>query len=159
MSAALGRGPTLDATFVASALGDSLREQRGRDARFRRAVIDSRRVEPGDLFVALRGERADGHDFAADAVARGAAGLLLERPPAEDLPGEPAVFVASDALAGLQRTAAAWREALRGLEVVGVTGNVGKTTAKLMASAVLERRYRVRTSALCPAPRSRLASM
>ena len=148
MSAAVRPGPTLDAAFVARALGDSLRERRGRDAHFRRAVIDSRRVEPGDLFVALRGERADGHDFAAGAVARGAAGLLLERTPAEDLPGEPAVFVVSDALAGLQRTAAAWREALRGLEVVGVTGNVGKTTAKLMASAVLERRYRVRTSAL-----------
>ncbi len=148
MSSTAEHGPALDAAFVARALGDSLRERRGPDARFRRAVIDSRRVEPGDLFVAFRGERADGHDFAADAVARGATGLLLERPPAEDLPGEPAVFVASDALAGLQRTAAAWREALRGLEVVGVTGNVGKTTAKLIASAVLERRYRVRTSAL-----------
>ena len=122
--------------------------ERGPDARFRRAVIDSRRVEAGDLFVALPGERADGHDFAADAVSRGAAGLLLERLPRDDLPGEPAVFVVADALAGLQRTAAAWREALRGLEVIGVTGNVGKTTAKLMASAVLERRYRVRTSAL-----------
>ncbi len=148
MSSATERGPALDAAFVARALGELLREQRGPDARFRRAVIDSRRVEAGDLFVALPGERADGHDFAADAVSRGAAGLLLERLPRDDLPGEPTVFVVADALAGLQRTAAAWREALRGLEVIGVTGNVGKTTAKLMASAVLERRYRVRTSAL-----------
>ena len=148
MSSATERGPALDAAFVARALGELLREQRGPDARFRRAVIDSRRVEAGDLFVALPGERTDGHDFAADAVSRGAAGLLLERLPRDDLPGDPAVFVVADALAGLQRTAAAWREALRGLEVIGVTGNVGKTTAKLMASAVLERRYRVRTSAL-----------
>ena len=139
---------TLDAAFVTRALGGSLRERRGPDTPFRRAVIDSRRVEAGDLFVALPGERADGHDFAADAVARGAAGLLLERPPADDLAGDPAVFVVADALAGLQRTAAAWREALPGLEVIGVTGNVGKTTTKLIASAVLERRYRVRTSAL-----------
>ncbi len=148
MSAASGRGPVLDANFVARALGEALRERSGPEGPFRRAVIDSRRVEAGDLFVALRGERADGHDFAADAAARGAAGLLLERPPEGDLPGDPAVFVAADALAGLQRLAAAWREALEGLEVIGVTGNVGKTTTKLIASAVLERRYRVRSSAL-----------
>ena len=148
MSAASGHGPALDAAFVARALGDSLRERSGPAARFRRAVIDSRRVEAGDLFVALRGERADGHDFAADAVARGASGLLIERRPEAGLPGDPAVFVVGDALAALQRTASAWREALAGLEVIGVTGNVGKTTTKLMASAVLERRYRVRTSAL-----------
>ena len=148
MSTARGRAPILDADFVAAALGETLRERRGSGARFRRAVIDSRRVEAGDLFVALRGENADGHDFAMDALARGAAGLLLERPPEGDLPGGPPVFIVPDALAGLQRLAAAWREALAGLEVIGVTGNVGKTTTKLMASAVLERRYRVRTSAL-----------
>ena len=147
MSSAAEREPVLDADFVAGALGETLRERRGPAARFRRAVIDSRRVEPGDLFVALRGERADGHDFAADALSRGATGLLLERAPS-GLPGEPAVFLAGDALAALQRTAAAWREALTGLEVVGITGNVGKTTTKLMASALLERRYRVRSSAL-----------
>ena len=147
MSATSGRTPVLDADFVARVLGDSLRERGGPATRFRRAVIDSRRVEPGDLFVALRGERADGPDFAADAVARGATGLLLERRP-DGLPGEAAVFLVPDALAALQRTAAAWREALDGLEVVGVTGNVGKTTTKLMTSAVLERRYAVRSSAL-----------
>ena len=148
MSGASGRGPVLAADFVAAALGETLRERRGPGARFSRAVIDSRLVEAGDLFVALRGEHADGHDFAADALARGATGLLLERPPDGGLPGEAAAFIVPDALAGLQRLAAAWREALEGLEVVGVTGNVGKTTTKLMASAVLERRYRVRTSAL-----------
>ena len=148
MSSVSGRAPVLDADFVAGALGETLRERHGSGARFRRAVIDSRRVEAGDLFVALRGENADGHDFAADALARGAAGLLLERPPEGDLPDEAAIFIVADALAGLQGLAAAWREALDGLEVIGVTGNVGKTTTKLMASAVLERRYRVRTSAL-----------
>ncbi len=148
MSSVSGRAPVLDADFVAGALGETLRERHGSGARFRRAVIDSRRVEAGDLFVALSGENADGHDFAADALARGAAGLLLERPPEGDLPGEAAAFIVADALDGLQRLAAAWREALDSLEVVGVTGNVGKTTTKLMASAVLERRYRVRTSAL-----------
>ncbi len=148
MSSASERDPVLDADFVAGALGETLRERHGSRAHFGRAVIDSRRVEAGDLFVALRGENADGHGFAADALARGAAGLLLERPPEGDLRGEAAVFIVADALAGLQRLAAAWREALDGLEVIGVTGNVGKTTTKLMASAVLERRYRVRTSAL-----------
>ena len=143
--------PLLDAGFVARALGAALRQRHGPTgsaARFTRALIDSREARPGDLFVALPGERSDGHDFAAAAAERGASGLLLERPPEAPLPGDPAVFVVDDALAGLQRTAAAWRAALTATEVVAVTGNVGKTTTKLIAAAVLARRYHVRASEL-----------
>ena len=140
--------PVLGADFAARALGAALRERRGPPARFARAAIDSREVRPGDLFVALRGERADGHGFAAEAAARGAAGLLLERPPAGPLPGDPAILVVDDALAALQRTAAAWRAALPRTAVLGVTGSVGKTTTKLIAAAILARRYRVRASEL-----------
>ena len=143
--------PLLDAGFVVRALGPTLRERHGPTgpgARFTRAVIDSRQAAPGDLFVALPGERNDGHDFAAAAIERGASGLLLERPPDAPLPGDPAVFVVDDALAGLQRTAAAWRDALTATAVVGITGNVGKTTTKLIAAAVLAKRYRVRASEL-----------
>ena len=141
--------PQLDAAFVGRVLAGRLREQRGPDARFTRAVIDSRRAEPGDLFVGLPGERVDGAEFAADAVRRGASGVLVSAPPPESSAIEGAtLFVVDDPLAALQELGAAWRTALPATEVVGVTGNVGKTTTKLMAASVLARRFRVQASEL-----------
>ncbi len=141
--------PALDAAFVAAALGESLGGSEGpgagaASAPFRRAVIDSRQAGPGDLFVALPGERHDGHDFAAEAVRAGAAGALLARP----VEGTEAAarFYVDDPLVALQRLAAAWRRALPQTTVVGVTGNVGKTTTKLMAASVLRSCYRVHAS-------------
>src|SRR3990172_8701356 len=69
------------------------------DRSFSRAVIDSRRVERGDLFFALHGERRDGHDFIGEALERGATGLVVERP--LDAPQDVAVFQVSDALSAL----------------------------------------------------------
>jgi UDP-N-acetylmuramoyl-tripeptide--D-alanyl-D-alanine ligase len=132
--------PVLDASFVADALGERLRRREGPDAMFTRAVIDSREAAPGDLFVALRGERVDGHDFASAAVSAGASGCLLERP--VDGTERAARFLVDDTLAGLQALGARWRDALEGIEVIGVTGNVGKTTTKGMVAAVLRARYR-----------------
>ncbi len=132
--------PVLDASFVAGALGDRLRGREGPDATFVRAIIDSRVAAPGDLFVALPGERVDGHDFAAAAVSAGASGCLLERP--IDGTEPTARFIVDDSLAGLQALGARWRDALEATEVVGVTGNVGKTTTKGMIAAVLRARYR-----------------
>ena len=141
--------PHLDAAFVGRVLAGRLRVQRGPDARFTRAVIDSRRAGPGDLFVGLPGERVDGAEFAADAVRRGASGVLVSARPAEAAAIEgTTLFVVGDPLAALQELGAAWRTALPATEVVGVTGNVGKTTTKLMAASVLARRFRVQASEL-----------
>ncbi len=133
--------PALDSTFVADALRNVLAGQDGPARAFQRAVIDSRDVEAGDLFVALPGERTDGHDFALDAAQRGATGLLLARP--VEGASNVACFFVPDTLAALQRLAVAWRDALPSLEVIGVTGNVGKSTTKLIAAAILAKRYRV----------------
>jgi UDP-N-acetylmuramoyl-tripeptide--D-alanyl-D-alanine ligase len=94
-------------------------------------TLDSRAAGPGDLFVALAGERVDGHDFAAGAVAAGAVAVLAARPV-----GVPAVLV-DDPVAALGRLAAAVRERLTGLTVVGITGSVGKTSTKDLIAAVL----------------------
>ena len=109
-------------------------------ATFRRAVIDSRQVRPGDLFFALRGERHDGHDFVLQALAAGAAGAVVERP--IDVPEDVALFQVSDSLAALQHLATYWRRR-HDVRVVAVTGSVGKTTCKELVAAVLARRYRV----------------
>ena len=110
------------------------------DRAFNRAVIDSRQVQPGDLFFALRGEHQDGHDFVDDALAGGAAGLVVERP--LEAPPDVAVFQVSDSLSALQRLAAHWR-ARHDMRVVGVTGSVGKTTCKELIAAVLGTRWRM----------------
>ncbi|MEE8347251.1 MAG: Mur ligase domain-containing protein, partial [Dehalococcoidia bacterium] len=107
---------------------------------FSRAVIDSRRVQPGDLFFALHGERHDGHDFTGAAIAGGATGLVVERP-LEASDGV-TVFHVGDSLSALQRLAAYWR-ARHDVRVVGVTGSVGKTTCKELIAAVLGARWPV----------------
>jgi len=90
--------------------------------------IDTRTLQPGDLFVALSGER-DGHDFVSEALAKGAAGALVSRPISGPMEGR--LLVAADTLAALARLGAASRARSRA-KIVAVTGSVGKTTAKEM---------------------------
>ena len=106
---------------------------------FSTIAVDSRNVVPGCCFVALRGERVDGHRFVADAVRAGASVALVERP----VPGVPesaaAIVQVSDPLTALQELAAWWR--LRSaVRVVGITGSTGKTIAKETVADVLGRR-------------------
>ncbi len=96
--------------------------------------IDSRGIAPGELFVALRDAR-DGHDFVADALARGAAGALVDRDPPGVAADAPLLRV-GDTLAGLTALGAAGR-ARCAARVVGVTGSVGKTTTKEMLRLAL----------------------
>lgn len=114
---------------VAAATGGRLH---GEDAAFAGVGIDTRTLEPGMLFVALRGERFDGHDFLDAARTRGAAGALVARPAALPLPQ----VVVRDTQAALSALAAAWR-ARSGALVIGVGGSNGKTTSKEMLAAIL----------------------
>jgi UDP-N-acetylmuramoyl-tripeptide--D-alanyl-D-alanine ligase len=96
-------------------------------------VIDSRKVEPGALFAALRGERSDGHDFARQAVAAGAAAVLAEREV-----GAAAVIV-DDVLAAMGALARAVVDRLPEVTVVGLTGSAGKTSTKDLLARLAER--------------------
>jgi UDP-N-acetylmuramoyl-tripeptide--D-alanyl-D-alanine ligase len=106
----------------------------------RRAAIDSSAVEPGDVFLGLRGESRDGGEFAAAAIEAGAWGVVVGPEHAAELgeaPGVDAwVFAAADPLAALQNLARANRRAL-GAQVLGVTGSVGKTSVKDIARALI----------------------
>ncbi|AJT67700.1 UDP-N-acetylmuramoyl-tripeptide--D-alanyl-D-alanine ligase [Streptomyces chattanoogensis] len=95
-------------------------------------VMDSRQVRPGGLFVAFAGERADGHDFAAGAVADGAVAVLAARPV-----GVPAIVV-DDVVAALGALARAVVERL-GTKVVALTGSAGKTSTKDLIAQLLQR--------------------
>ena len=138
--------PVLDSAFVADALGPQLRGRGGTDRTFKRAIIDSREAQAGDLFVALEGERTDGHDHAGAAIEAGATGCVLGRL-VEGTEGASRFYV-DEPLVALQTLAAAWRAALPDLQVIGVTGNVGKTTTKLIVAQLLERKYRVQVNPL-----------
>jgi UDP-N-acetylmuramoyl-tripeptide--D-alanyl-D-alanine ligase len=105
--------------------------------------IDSRTIEPGDLFFAVRGERFDGHDFVAAAIERGACAAVVSEEKAAlfaDLGG--ALLLVQDPLQALQQLAAAVRRSW-GHTVVAVTGSAGKTTTKDAIAAVLGRRFHV----------------
>jgi UDP-N-acetylmuramoyl-tripeptide--D-alanyl-D-alanine ligase len=108
----------------------------------RGAAVDSRLVRPGQLFVALPGERTDGHAYLEAAVERGAAALIVTRPPAGPSSlGDVTLVRVADALAALQAVAAAWRARFDPL-VVGVTGSIAKTSTKEAVAAVLGARFR-----------------
>ncbi|MDP2811086.1 MAG: UDP-N-acetylmuramoyl-tripeptide--D-alanyl-D-alanine ligase [Rhodocyclaceae bacterium] len=96
---------------------------------------DSRAVTPGMLFVALKGERFDGHDHVLEALEKGAAGAMVTRSWADAHPGLPLMAV-DDTRAGLGRLAAGWR-ARFDIPLIGITGSNGKTTVKEMCAAIL----------------------
>jgi UDP-N-acetylmuramoyl-tripeptide--D-alanyl-D-alanine ligase len=103
--------------------------------------IDSRTLGVGEAFFAIRGHRLDGHDFVGDAIARGAACVVVHTLP-DDLPAHVAVVLVEDTTRALGRLAH-WHRQRFSLPVVGVTGSNGKTTTKEMIASVLGTRRRV----------------
>ena len=122
--------------WIAGAVGGQLVAGRV-DTEVREVVIDSRVAGPGDLFVAIRGPRFDGHDFVAEVLARGAAAAIVE-----SAPGQGAVIEVGDTVKALQDLAHAVRMAA-GTKVIAITGSAGKTTTKETIAAFLERRKTV----------------
>jgi UDP-N-acetylmuramoyl-tripeptide--D-alanyl-D-alanine ligase len=102
--------------------------------------IDSRALQPGDLFVAIRGENFDGHAFVEEAARRGAAAAMVERAPA-GLPENFGVIEVADTVLGLQALSAGYRATLT-LKIAGITGSNGKTSTKDFTAAILAQRLR-----------------
>jgi UDP-N-acetylmuramoyl-tripeptide--D-alanyl-D-alanine ligase len=100
---------------------------------FVRVTTDTRALAPGDLFVALRGERFDGHDFVAQAMAAGAAAAIVERTRAASLPGN--LIAVDDPLRSLGVLARYWR-ARFAIPIAAVAGSNGKTTTKEMIASI-----------------------
>jgi len=100
-----------------------------------RVEIDSRRVQLGDLYIAIKGERVDGHDYVADALARGAVAALVSHVP-EGLPRTASLLIVKDTLVALADMAR-FSRARSKAKIVGVTGSVGKTSTKDMLKIAL----------------------
>lgn len=114
----------------------------GSDAEITGVAIDTRKLQPGDLFVAIKGERADGHDYLDAAAARGAVAALVTRKVDSELPQ----VLVNDAELALGDLASAVR-AQRDVRVVGITGSNGKTTVKTLVASILSRHGRTHVSA------------
>jgi UDP-N-acetylmuramoyl-tripeptide--D-alanyl-D-alanine ligase len=125
---------------VASAAGSALPSGTA-DLELSGVAVDSRTVRPGALFVALRGARADGHDFAPDAIARGARAILAHRIPVL-VPERFPVVVAREPADALTTLAVLLRRRA-GFRLAAITGSSGKTTTKEFTAAILSRRSEV----------------
>jgi len=125
----------LKLTDVLEATAGTLHSSPSKDLAFASVGIDSRRVSPGELFVALRGQNHDGHDFVSQALAEGARAAVVERLiPSVD---PAALILVDDTLRALGDLAAATR-IRSSMKVVAITGSNGKTTTKEMVAAICE---------------------
>ncbi|MEL6605688.1 MAG: UDP-N-acetylmuramoyl-tripeptide--D-alanyl-D-alanine ligase [Cyanobacteria bacterium J06614_10] len=107
----------------------------GEDVRISGVTTDTRMVHPGELFVALTGETFDGHNFAAEAINKGAIAAVVKQgalPAGSDFP----CLMVADTLAAYQALGRWWRQQC-GLPVIAITGSVGKTTTKELVAAAL----------------------
>jgi len=104
--------------------------------------IDSRTIQPGELFFAVKGERMDGHDFVGQALENGAAAAVIGRDQFARYTAKTGLMTVDDTLSALQTVAAAVRR-LWGKPLIGVTGSTGKTTTKEAVAHVLSSRFRV----------------
>jgi UDP-N-acetylmuramoyl-tripeptide--D-alanyl-D-alanine ligase len=114
-----------------------------RNASFERLITDSREVTPGGLFVALKGEQQDGHEYIGQAIERGAAGILCERAPS-GVETAAVIEVADTRQALFDLTSNRLQQ--QSVPIVAITGSAGKTTTKELIAHVLGRRLRVHKS-------------
>lgn len=107
-----------------------------------RISTDSRTLQAGDLFVPLRGQNFDGHEFIAQAAERGATGAMVEEKWSGSVPRKFALLRVQDTLLGYQTLAANYRASLP-LKVIAITGSNGKTSTKDFVAATLAKKFRV----------------
>lgn len=129
------KSPVLSSDEIIAATGGSF-VQGGRGTVFRGLSTDSRTISEGNLFVALRGDKFDGHNFLREVAEKGATGLLVGETPRDGFPESPVVIRVHDTLRALGDIAASWRKRFS-IPVVAITGSSGKTTTKEMLSGIL----------------------
>jgi UDP-N-acetylmuramoyl-tripeptide--D-alanyl-D-alanine ligase len=135
-------GSPIPLSEVLVATGAQIRGRIAHDIRFRWIERNSQAVQTGDLFIAVAGERFDGHQFIADAADHGAAAALVSRTWSDAKPEQTIpMLVVDDPVAALQQVAAYRRQSLD-LTVIGITGSIGKTSTKEVVASVVGQKGR-----------------
>ena len=135
--------PPISLREITTATGADVRGDLAAETEFRWIERDSRTLQVGDLFLAVRGERYDGHDFVSDAARKGAAGALVSSSWAETARSEDTIplLVVDDPVVALQQVARA-RRLQSDMTVVGITGSIGKTSTKEVVAAIIAQKYK-----------------
>lgn len=121
---------------AAAATAGTIVAEGGKPA-IRQVSTDTRSLAAGDCFVAIKGESFDGHNFAGDAVAKGASCLVLSESPQKPFASQVATLVVHDTTRALGDLALAWRDKLPELSVTAIVGSSGKTTIKEMVATII----------------------
>ena len=124
----------LSGTFISESLADEIVETNLLSAiNVKKAVIDSREIMQGDLFVAMRGTKHNGHAFVEEAIKRGAAAILIDEESSK--PQQHSFILVRDSLTALQRLGSEWRKQITA-KVLAITGSVVKTPTKNIAGEI-----------------------
>ena len=138
--------PQLTPAFVAEALGLSIPGLRAQSSsqfssfKFTGLSIDYRTAQPGQLFVAIKGEKFDGHDFIPTAITQGVKGIICQKDHVFNGGTEATVFAVDDTLAAYRKLSGAWRRQFS-IPLILVAGSAGKTTTKEFLAALLKGRW------------------
>ena len=148
LQAAIGMEHVWKLDWLQQITGGQLRCPVDKKIIFNDISTDSRSINPGDLFVALKGENFDGKMFAEKAIEKGASGLLVNHAPGleeelENVPHTTPVLLVPDTLLALGELAANRRRWNKNLRVLALTGSSGKTTVKEMTSAILSQKHSI----------------
>ncbi len=130
--------------FIIRSSGCEVVSDRSAAGYFNDISIDSRKIVSGDLFIAIRGDKFDGHDFINEAFEKGAAGVILERVPEElKMKDNKTIMKVRSTAEALGQMANTWRNRYRKLKVVCITGTNGKTTTKEITAGILSVKKKV----------------
>lgn len=137
-----GYTPQISPSFVARSLGLTLPPTilASTIEHFTSVTTDSRKIKPGCLFVALKGENFDGHAFINDAIRQGAQGIICQRGTQVGEPQGAVLYTVDDTLSAFRKLAAAWRREFS-MPLIAVAGSVGKTTTKELLTSILSGKY------------------
>ncbi|MCM0605537.1 MAG: UDP-N-acetylmuramoyl-tripeptide--D-alanyl-D-alanine ligase [Xanthomonadaceae bacterium] len=126
-----------ESSWIETALGTE--PPKCRFAHFNRIISDSRKIQPGDCFIAIVGEKMDGHDYVIQALGKGASGVIVHKtvPHLDEHLQSANIYTVNDTLEAYRKLGASWR-AKFDIPVIGITGSVGKTTSKEILTSLLQ---------------------